>query len=135
MSEQDITLSVHSYPLTYRQKEIKIIARWIEAGDSGKVVGLAGSGHATVLRFLCQHPEALTRHFTNPEQIVIPVPIDLNDLPAFDISTLYRTILRGFYESREKFPTLMQSSLAAIYQDHWHEQDAFVVQSALRELL
>lgn len=128
-------MTENRYSPTYRQNEARTIARWIEAGDSGIIVGLSGSGRSNVLKFLCQNPEALSRHFTNPQQTVIPVPVDLNDMAAFNISTLYRTILRGFYESRQKFPPSVQSSITDIYQSYWRDQDPFVVQSTLRELL
>jgi hypothetical protein len=35
-------------PATYRSKEMQTIARWILAGESGSVVGLAGCGRSNL---------------------------------------------------------------------------------------
>ena len=119
---------------TYRQQEMRFIAHWLEAGDSGAVVGLAGAGKSNFLRFLCNQPAAIARHFHTKEQTVIPIEIDLNDLPAYDLSTFYRVILRAFHENVERFEPHLRQSITDIFQTNKAAQDPFLPQTALREL-
>lgn len=120
-------------PPTYRQREMETIARWLEMGDSGAVVGLAGSGKSNLLRFLWRRPDVLKDYFLNQSQPVIPVPLDFNVLPDNDLSTFYRVILRAFYEERLNFPENLHQPIINLYQESKRERDPFVPQSALRE--
>lgn len=122
------------HPL-YREKEVKTIVRWLEAGDSGTVVGLAGSGKSNLFQFLSLHPEALQRHFLNPNQKIIPIPVDLNNLPSYDLCTFYRLILRAFAEASHVFDPNLQQSINAFYRQNRRVNDPFLPQSTLRELL
>lgn len=123
------------YTPTYRQNEIKTIAHWIEAGDSGAVVGLAGSGKSNLFNFLSRQPEALQRHFLDSSQKVVPIPIDLNNLPSYDLCTFYRLILRAFAESSHTFEPELQQSIQTFYRQNRRGNDPFLPQSSLRELL
>jgi DNA-binding winged helix-turn-helix (wHTH) protein len=66
---------------------------------------------------------------------VLLVPVDLNDLPDTHISTLYRMILRSFYEVRWQLGEALQETLSERYRQHRTMTDPFVLQSVLRELL
>lgn len=130
-----LAISISRFTPNYCEAELRVIARWIEAGDSGKVVGLAGSGKSTLLKFMCQYPESVTCHFVNLTQSVVLVPADLNDLAAFDLATFFRTILRSIYENQTRFPTETQQLISQKFETCWQVNDPFVVQSALRTLL
>lgn len=122
------------YSSTYRQVEMKTIAGWIEAGESGAVVGLAGAGKSNLLKFLCAHPESLSQYITVSNQTIVAVPVDLNNLPAYDVSTFYRLMLRSFFEAKAAFAENMQEAITNFYRQNQREQDPFLPQSALREL-
>jgi hypothetical protein len=122
------------YAPQYREHEVRTIAGWIEADESGAVVGLAGAGKSNLLKFLCDYPNAFDQYFAQPGPVVVPVPVDLNNLPAYDISTFYRLILRSFFEARESFDPKLQKPVIQFYRDNMKEQDPFLPQSALREL-
>jgi hypothetical protein len=66
---------------------------------------------------------------------VVLLPVDLNNLPADDVATFYRVILRAFYESRERFESELQQIIASLYLENRDKSDPFLPQSALRELL
>lgn len=120
--------------MTYRNSEIKTIAGWIARGDSGTIVGLPGAGRATMMNYLAERPDALQEHL--PDRLtVIMVPVDLNNLPDDSLATLYRIFLRSLYETRFRFPQLLQTAVSEQYRKHEAAQDPFLPQSGLRELL
>lgn len=124
-----------SYPVTYRAGEMKILASWIAAGESGSVVGLVGSGRSNLLGFLCQRPDAL-QHYLPPETgPVVLIPVDFYNLPANDLSSLYRTILHAFYWVRERFDPSLQQTISEIYLENRAVTDPFLPQRGLYELL
>jgi len=127
-------MNQHRYSPHYREPEVRAIAGWIEAGESGAVVGLAGAGKSNLLNFLHTYPNAFSQYFADPGQVVVPVPVDLNNLPAYDISTFYRLILRSFFEAAESFDPKLRESIVEFYRNNMKAQDPFLPQSALREL-
>lgn len=122
-------------PVDYRQKEMEILAEWILAGESGSVVGLAGCGRSNLLDFLSHRSEVLATYLPDDAGSVEVIPIDLNDLPANDSSTLYRLILRSFYWERERFGQHIRDTISRLYQENRTSPDPFVSQSALYEVL
>jgi DNA-binding response OmpR family regulator len=123
------------YPATYREKEVKLLAGWVANGASGAVVGLPGSGRSTLLTFLCRRPEVLQAHLQQQNQEAVLVPVDLNNMPDIGLATLYRVILRSFYEIRYRFEESTQNVVTSLYQKHEAARDPFLPQSGLRELL
>lgn len=139
MAEENTSISNRywkRFPATYRTHEMKILANWIMAGESGTVVGLSGTGRTTLLGFLCYRPDALQPYFSQGDnQQIILVPVDLINLPMYDLATLYRTILRSFYEIHEQFGRSVQIVIHDLYRRVETDNDPFLPQSALRELL
>lgn len=112
-----------------------MIAGWLAAVQSGAVAGLPGFGKSNLLGFLCHHERALARHI--PEQFArtIPLLIDFNSLPSSDLSTLYRTILRTFFEFRHRFPPETSRLIERLFDEIRATNDSFLALSALREVL
>jgi hypothetical protein len=127
-----------AYPPTYRAREVEILAGWILAGESGSIVGLAGSGKSNLLGFLCHRPEILPLSWPGKSLKLALTLVDLNDLSSSDSVILYRVILRSLYESRAKVASLEPALAAAIetlYRKVEDKPDPFLAQSALRETL
>jgi len=124
-----------AYRPAYRAEEMGIIAAWILSGESGSIVGLPGCGRANLLGFLCHRPEALQSYFPFKAKPIALIPVDLNNLPSNDLSTLYRIFLRSFYGVCEHFDQTLQETIITFFQENQGEQDPFVSQSALLELL
>ena len=127
--------SWQSYPLTYRAREMKTLAGWILAGQSGSVIGLAGAGKSNLLGFLCHRPEALQAYLPADAASAFPIPVDLNNLPSDTLDTFYRVILRSFYEVRDRFDPDLQGTVSDLYLENRGSRDPFLTQSAVRELL
>jgi hypothetical protein len=117
----------------YRSREMTILSGWIRRGLSGTVVGLPGAGKSNLIGFLCHRPDVLPSYLSNLPVII--VPIDLNNMPAYDQATFYRVILRAFFEVQERFETSQQQLITERYRTHQAITDVFLLQSALRELL
>lgn len=124
-----------SFPITYCAREMKRLAAWIQAGQSGAVVGPAGVGKSNLLGFLCHRPDALALYLDTPPQPIALILVDLNDLPAADVSTLYRLILRAFYDSRDRFLPALAEMVTTLYQTSRTSLDPFTLQTTLRECL
>lgn len=132
-----------NHPYTYRAPQMALLARWIEAGFSGSVIGLRGSGRSHLLGFLCHRPESLQRYRQSwpsgaklePQPVVILVPVDFNNLPARTLSAFYRVLLRAFYEISHRLPVDLQEPVITLFHQHRAATDPFLPQSALRELL
>ncbi|MEW5957848.1 MAG: hypothetical protein AB1801_09010, partial [Chloroflexota bacterium] len=124
-----------AYPATYRAREVKILAGWIAAGESGSVVGLPGCGRSNLLGFMCHRPEVVGSYLPAENRRVALIPVDLNNLPANNLSTLYRVILRAFYRVSDQFEPLLQQAITAVFKENRTQTDPFLPQSALQELL
>ena len=126
------------YPTIYRAREMKAIVRWIQAGESGSIIGLAGGGKSNFMGFFCHRPEVLQSYLPEHAGRVVPVLVDLNNLPSDDLATLYRVMLRSLYEARDQFAAI-DESLSVTIEQHYRKvedkTDPFLSQSALREVL
>ncbi len=124
-----------SYPPDYRAREMGVLAGWVQAGVSGAVVGPAGVGKSNLLGYLAHRPDAFQTYLPAGTEAPALIPVDLNNLPAADLGTFYRVILRAFYESRAQLEENLAAAVAGLYLDNKDKRDPFLSQSALRELL
>lgn len=63
------------------------------------------------------------------------IPVDINNLPANNLSTLYRVIIRAFYRVRDQFDSPLPQKISEGYLESRAERDPFLAQSSLQELL
>jgi hypothetical protein len=127
--------SWQSYQITYRRREMEIITAWLSAGLSGSVVGLPGCGRSNLLGFLCNRPDAVQAYLGAGGQPPVLISVDLYNLPANNLSTLYRMILRAFQRVKVQLEPALQQRINLLYQRHEAERDPFLPQSALQEVL
>jgi hypothetical protein len=118
---------------------MRVLADWIRAGESGSIVGLAGTGKSNLLGFLCHRPRVLTEQYLENNTLKLAlVLVDLNNLTGDDVSTFYRVTLRSLYEARSQLATIEESlpdTVQHLYRKVEDKVDPFVSQSALREVL
>lgn len=123
------------FPATYRAREVKMMADWIRAGESGSLIGLAGAGKSNLLGFLCHQPEALAGYLGVDNSKLALIHVDLNNLPANDLATLFRVILRSLYEAGSSVPAGLRDDIETRYRKVEDKIDPFLSQSALREVV
>jgi hypothetical protein len=124
------------YPVTYRAGAMTTLAGWIQAGESGSIIGLPGAGKSNLLGFLCHRPEAMQQYLPDGFGPLALIQVDLNNLPGSDLSTLFRVILRSLYEARDRLIAIEESlatSVEMLYRKVEEKTDPFLSQSALRE--
>lgn len=136
-----------SYSATYRTEEVETLAEWIRRGNSGSVIGVAGTGKSNLLGFLCHRPEVIHAHWEGNTRATAPmiIAVDLDNLPAHDLATLYRVILRSFYQNRASLTasskgtgaqrSTLQQQITDLYLETRTSLDPFLSQSALHALL
>lgn len=127
-----------TYPVTYRAREIRQLAGWIQAGESGSIIGLPGAGKSNLLGFLSHRPEVLKSYLPEDFNPLALVWVDLNNLPSNDLSTFFRIILRSFYEARAQLAIIdsqLAQSIEQLYRKVEDKIDPFLCQSALREAI
>jgi hypothetical protein len=127
-----------AYPVTYRAREMKILAGWIQAGESGSIIGLAGAGKSNLLGFLSHRPEVIQPYLPADFGHLVLVQVDLNNLPGNDLATLFRVILRSLYEARGQLVSIeeaLATPVETLYRKVEEKTDPFLSQSALREAL
>jgi hypothetical protein len=124
-----------SYSPTYRAAEMRILAGWIASGVSGSVVGPAGCGRSNLLRFLCEHTEALQSYLPADAPPIGLAPVDLFDLPSDNLADLYRAILHAFYWVRERLAPPLVQVATDLYLEHRAIVDPFLTQKAVYELM
>ena len=71
-----------AYPPSYRANEMTVLARWVQAAESGSVIGLAGAGKSNLLGFLCHRPQVLRSYLPDGIPPIALIGVDLNNLPA-----------------------------------------------------
>lgn len=123
-----------NYPTTYRQTEMTKLAQWIEIGASGIMLGLAGSGVSSLLRYFVQRPELLVRYLPD-QKTVLPVWIELQPIGEPVAATVYRLFLRGILEMAQRIPHQLPTDRLQACVTHLSDTDAFVLQTALFAVL
>lgn len=123
------------FPATYRQAEIRRLAQWLAAGQSGSVVGLPGCGRSNLLDFLCYRMDAWDIYTPTLSDQLLLVPLNLLTLPAADIATFYRGLLRAAYQVNYRFPPALRATVESLYQTQREKSDPFLPQSAWYEFL
>lgn len=120
---------------TYREYETRYLARWIVTGANGQIIGLKGVGKSHFVNFLC-NSNRLNPYLT-PSMGYKPLLllINLADIPDDEPSTLYRTILRVFYEAQGKFEPELQTIIDTLYQQYKHERDDVATKNAIYDLI
>ncbi|MDM8527974.1 helix-turn-helix domain-containing protein [Anaerolineales bacterium HSG24] len=125
------------YPFTYRARELRVLATWIKAQESGLLIGLGGAGKSDLLGLLTYHPEIMRQYL--PEELKVAlVYVDLNNLSNYQSVTFYRVILRSLYEAQSQLThiePMILDRIEQLYRKVESSKDSFLCQSALREFL
>lgn len=124
-----------AYPTTYRQAELATLAYWCEMGASGIVLGLAGSGVSSLLRYFVNRPECVSCYFATNQRTILPIWIELSPMAELTPVILYRLLLRGIVETAPRQGSQLPIELHQACQAHLHHDDALVLQTTLFDVL
>ena len=81
-----------SYPLTYRQKEVQQVFRFLESGESCCLVASSGAGTLNFLRFL-RRRDVQQQYLNLDQQDYCFVVVDLNALTELSECAVYELLL------------------------------------------
>ena len=118
-----------AFPATYRQREVAQIAAWIDAGDSGLIVGLSGAGKSNVLGFVAHRSLPLSPPLGGMKGGAILRPLlDLNRLPEPTLAAFLRQLLAAFDDAAAgQLAAEAQAQLKAITDKGLAQTDAFLL--------
>lgn len=123
------------YPDTYRQAEMATLAYWCEMGASGIVLGLAGSGVSSLLRYFVNRPERVSCYFSTNQRAMLPIWLELLPIVEPTPVVLYQLLLRGILETAPYHGNQLPPDLHQTCQAQVHNNDALMLQTALFALL
>jgi hypothetical protein len=117
-----------AFPANYREREVAQIAAWIDAGESGLIVGLSGAGKSNVLGFVAHR---LKGHGT----LLRPL-LDLNRLPEPTLAAFLRQLLAALDDtSSVQLPGDALEKLRAITDKGLAQADAFLLGRSVEAVL
>jgi len=117
-----------TFPGTYRQRQVSQIAAWIDARESGLVVGLSGAGKSNVLGFVAHR---LTTH----GQVLRPL-LDLNRLSEPTLAALLRQLLAALNDAAStQLSAEASGRLQAITDKGMAQTDAFLLGRSVESAL
>ena len=109
-----------TFPANYREREVAQIAAWIDAGESGLIVGLSGAGKSNVLGFVAHRLKGHGR-------LLRPL-LDLNRLPEPTLAAFLRQLLAALDDtSSVQLPGDALEKLRAITDKGLAQTDAFLL--------
>ena len=82
------------FPLTYRAEEVAYIARWIDAGEGGVIVGGSGTGKSNLVGFMASRPELFAPMAAGGRPLRL-LHFDTNSLPFLTVPYFYRGLFHA----------------------------------------
>jgi hypothetical protein len=124
-----------TFPKTYRQHEVSQIAAWMDAGESGLVVGLSGSGKSNMLGFIA-HRSPLQAREAKGERPLHPL-LDFNRLPEPTLVAFLRQTLAALDDAAPaaQLPAEVMKQLRAILDNGLTQTDAFLLGRSVESVL
>jgi len=117
-----------AFPATYRQRQVSQIATWIDAGESGLVVGLSGAGKSNVLGFIA--------HRLIWSSTLLRPLLDLNRLPEPTLGAFLRQLLAAFDDAAVgQISGEAQERLKAVTDKGLAQTDAFLLGRSVESAL
>jgi hypothetical protein len=124
-----------NFPSTYRAEQVRQIARWVSAGESGVIVGCCGAGKSNFAGFITAHADILCADAGLVPSSLTVLHLDINSLPLLTVPYFYRGILQSILNAASGLPSEAIAELQAlpIQAGDWH--DAFFALATLNRAL
>lgn len=117
------------YTITYRAAEARQVMSWIEAGQSGHLVGLRGAGKSNFLRFFLL--EDVRRHYLGRDHIdFVFVLIDFLALTKRTEWAVYELVLDRLLDQFFQLDVAEAGEMASLHQEVTCSRDPLAAQRA-----
>ena len=119
----------------YWQEQLQQLAEWARLSYCGSVVGLTGSGVASVLNLIVRNPTLITQYQPNNDVTLVPVALDAATLDGnLYPDRLARDLLQALFEARDHFPPVIAEEVRAAYHQNVAAANVYIVQLTIRQL-
>lgn len=125
-----------SYPITFRQDEAKLLAKYLNQRTSVSLVGMKRVGINNFLRFFLYHQEIFATYF-NGEKHHIFVRIDLNDLVQRSLYPFWTLVLKRIIDAvatSTAAPEIKKQCIKA-FSDSIQLKDLFFTVDSIQKVL
>lgn len=116
------------YPVTYRTEQVAEIMNWVNAGESGVVVGGSGTGKSNLVGFLSSRSaEAITPYATDKAETFCFLHLDINSLPTLTELFFYRGLVQALQDVSSALGPDVQQAMQQLVQSGIDWSDVFAV--------
>jgi len=122
------------YTITYRAAEMRQVMSWVEAGQSGCLVGLRGAGKSNFLRFLLR--EDVQRHYLEQGQADhVFVLVNFLSLTEHTEWAVFELILDRLLSLSIPLGTEQAREMASLHREVLHSRDPLIAQRGVRRCI
>ena len=119
----------------YWQEQLQQLAEWARLSFCGSVVGLTGSGVASVFNLIVRNPTFITQYQPSNDVTLVPVALDAATLDGnLYPDRLARDLLQALFEARDHFPPVVAEEIGTAYHQNVAAANVYMVQLTIRQL-
>lgn len=119
----------------YWQEQVQQLAEWARLGFCGSVVGLTGSGVASLLNLIVRNPQLIRQYQPKNNVTLVPIALDAATLDgSHHPDRLSRDLLQALFEARTHFPPTIQKEVCKAYHENVSTSDLYLLQLVIRQL-
>lgn len=125
-----------SYPLTFHQKEAKILGEFIKNKHSVVLIGMKRVGISNFLRFFLYHQDIASTYIVDGKGHLF-IPVDLNDLTEREIAPFWMLTHKRIVDSvgMSLLPEKVKKEIEALFLSSIQSQDLFLTIDSVRKSL
>lgn len=132
----DISIIELTYPLSFREKDAKILGEHLRHRHSVDLIGMKRVGISNFLRYFLYRPEIVTTYIST-EQTHLFIPVDLNDLVEREIYPFWSLTLKRIVDvvNASRLPGMNKRKIEQMFESSIQSQDLFLLIDSVRQAL
>ncbi|MBI4096883.1 MAG: helix-turn-helix domain-containing protein [Candidatus Levybacteria bacterium] len=132
----DISIIEVTYPLSFRERDAKILGEHLRHRHSVDLIGMKRVGISNFLRYFLYRPEIVTNYIST-EQKHLFIPVDLNDLVEREIYPFWSLTLKRIVDivNASHLPGVNKRKIESLFESSIQSQDLFLMIDSVRQAL